>query len=229
VGKLAAINLLMISKSYRAVKKNLFCAGVALSALGLCVNLALAQAPAPARSDKIMTVDELRTCMTLEQANKRSAAEILQAQSAFKRDQDVIVAEQTEVDLANASARARSTAIVAERDAITVLVNAHNTKAQAAKTDADKAEVDAERAKITERNAALTQSIASFNVAQKALQDRISALNERIAPINERNRTINDRVAPHQQQAAQWRDQCANRRFREEEEVVVKKELAAGK
>ena len=78
-------------------------------------------------------------------------------------------------------------------------------------------------------NRAYEQSVERFNAAQQTQGDRIRALNERIGAINQRNQTVNDRVEPHQKQVAVWRVQCSNRRFREEDEVAIKKEMAAGK
>ena len=187
-----------------------------------------AVAQAPARNDKIMTIAELRVCMKLEKSNNQNAAEILQAQEAFKRDQEAIKVEQAEVSKANDDIRARSATIIAERDALAPLISAVSTKMQTAKTDEEKAGAEAERLKLVERNRLLDQNIDSFNTFQQTQRDRITALNARIDPINQRNKTINDRVEPHQKQIATWRDQCGNRRFREEDEIVIKKELAAG-
>lgn len=211
------------------LKTNLLSAATCAFAFVATLGVNLSAAQTLARSDKILTIDELRACMKLEQSNKQSATEIVQSQDAFKRDQDAAVAEQADVDKANDELRARSTAIVAERDAIAALVAAQNAKAQAAKTDAEKADAEADRTALDGRNRALNQNIDSFNATQQAQRDRIAALNARIAAVNQRNKTINDRVEPHQQQVNAWRDQCGNRRFREEEEVIIKKEMAAGK
>ena len=190
-------------------------------------NHALGQSPA--RSDKIMSLPELRACMMREQANKQTAAEILQQQDAFKRDQEAVKAEQADVNKANDNSDARSATIVGERDAISALVSALNAKAETAKTDAEKAEVEVERVKLVERNGQLGKNIDSFNASQQTLRDRVSALNARVDAINGRHKTVNDRVEPQQKQVAAWRDQCGNRRFREEDEIAIKKELAAGK
>lgn len=166
--------------------------------------------------------------MKLEKSNNQNAAEILQAQEAFKRDQEAIKVEQAEVSKANDDIRSRSAAITAERDALSPLISALSAKLQVAKTDAEKADAEAERLKLVERNRLLDQNIDSFNASQQTQRDRITALNARIDPINQRNRTINERVEPHQKQIATWRDQCGNRRFREEDEIAIKKEMAAG-
>ena len=166
--------------------------------------------------------------MKLEKSNNQNAAEILQTQEAFKRDQAAINAEQTEVSKANDDIRARSAAIIAERDALALAISAASTTMQAAKTDEEKAQAEVLRLQLVERNRLLDQKIDSFTALQQTQRDRITALNARIDPINQRNKTINERVEPHQKQIATWRDQCGNRRFREEEEVVIKKEMAAG-
>ena len=193
----------------------------------LSVTHALAQAPA--RPDKIMTIAELRTCMKLEQSNKKTAQEILQQQEAFKRDQDAVKAEQVAVNKANDDIRATAATNSAERDSVSGLMSALSAKASEAKTDEQKAAIEAERATLVERNRAYEQNVERFNATQQAQGDRVNALNERIGAINQRNQTINDRVEPHQKQAALWREQCSNRRFREEEEIVIKKEMAAEK
>lgn len=186
-------------------------------------------AQAPARSDKIMTMTELRNCMTLEKANTIAAAEIQQTQQAFKADQDAVKAEQAEVDRANQIARERSAAITVERDALSAAIAAHAIKAQAAASDADKAAAEAERVALTQRGDALEQNINTFNAARGPLRERITALNARIDAINLRNKTVNDRVEPQKLKIAEWKDQCASRRFREEDEIVIKKELATAK
>ncbi len=186
-------------------------------------------AQAPARGDKIMSINELRSCMMLERANTIAAAEILQTQQAFKSDQDSVKAEQAEVDRINQATRERIAAITAERAALSAAISAHGTKAQAASTDAEKAAADAERVTLVQRGDALQQSVDTLNAAQPPLRERIAALNVRIEAINQRNKTVNDRVEPHKQRAAEWRDQCASRRFREEDEVMIKKEMAATK
>ena len=186
-------------------------------------------AQAPARSDKIMSINELRSCMMLERANTIAAAEILQTQQAFKTDQDSVKAEQAEVDRLNQLTLERINAINAERGALSAAISAHAAKAQAASTDADKAAADAERVTLVQRGDALDQSVNALNAAQPALRERVSALNVRIDAINLRSKTVNDRVEPQKQRAAEWRDQCASRRFREEDEVLIKKELAATK
>lgn len=69
----------------------------------------------------------------------------------------------------------------------------------------------------------------SFNAAQQIQRGRVDALNARIDAINGRNKTINDRVEPQQKQVIAWKEQCGSRRFREEDEIAIKKELAVAK
>lgn len=222
-------SLPIFSNQIRKLKTTLLGTSAILSTFAVALGVTSAFAQASARPDKIMTMAELRSCLKLEQSNKKTAEEILQVQEAFNRDQAAIKAEQAEVNKANDALRASAATITTERDALSSLVAALSTKSSAAKTDAEKAAVEAERVTLLERNRAFEQNTDRFNATQQAQRDRVNALNERIGAINQRNQTVNDRVEPHQKQVAVWREQCSNRRFREEEEVVIKKEMAAGK
>ena len=82
---------------------------------------------------------------------------------------------------------------------------------------------------MNKRNKAFEKSLDEFNAEQKALRDRVDKLNASIDGINQRSHNVNDRVEPHKQSVAQWREQCSNRRYREEDEIVIKKELATTK
>lgn len=201
------------------------CASVVIATFG--IKHVFAQAPA--RPDKIMTIAELRTCMKLAQSNKKAAEEILQEQEAFKRDQDAVKMEQAAVTKANDEIGMTAGTISAERDALSRLGSALSAKASDAKTDEQKVAVEAERVTLAERDRAYRQNVERFSATQQVQGDRVNALNERIGAINQRNQTVNNRVEPHQKQAALWRVQCSNRRFREEDEIVIKKEMAAGK
>lgn len=188
-----------------------------------------APAAAPAKADKIMSIDELRVCMKLQQTNEKNGEEIQAAQDAFKRDQAAVKTEQGEVSKANEALRARMTALTAERDSLSAAVTDLNTKIQTAKKEEEKTALEPERVKLNERNKAFEKSLDEFNAEQKALRDRVDKLNASIDGINQRSHNVNDRVEPHKQSVAQWREQCGNRRYREEDEIVIKKELAAAK
>ena len=211
------------------LKTTFFCSYLCLSALiaGLGANHTFAQAPA--RPDKIMTIDELRACLALKSGNEKAGADILREQQTFTRDQDAVKAEQPDVDKGTLDIRARSAALAAEREAISALVSALSAKAPTLKTDAEKADYETERAKLVLRSRLYSEDSARFNTAQQTHSDRVNALNERINAINARSVSINDGIEPHQQKIATWRNQCSNRRFREEDEIAIKKELAAGK
>ncbi|TAG00963.1 MAG: hypothetical protein EAZ43_12370 [Betaproteobacteria bacterium] len=188
-----------------------------------------APAQPAAKADRIMTIDELRACMQLNAANEAQAKDIVLQQQAFKNDESAVRAEQAEVNTANAAARKRAAAIVAERDALNAMIPVMNERAAAAKTDAEKAAYEADRATLVERGRVLQQETEAFNASQQPLRERVDALNVQIAVINQRALTVNELVEPQQKQVEVWREQCGNRRFREDDEVIIKKELAAGK
>ncbi len=201
-----------------------------LSTLTLLITFLTAQlAFSQAKTDKIMTRDELRTCMKTKQSHDVEAAAIKRDQDSFARDYDGLKTEQAAVVAANEESRARSAALTAERNAIVTRTDELRARAETAKTDAEKADYETERTKLIERNRLHEIESAKFNEAQNALRARVDALNARIATINERSKTVNDRVEPLQKRVADWRDQCGNRRFKEDDEILIKKELAAAK
>ena len=176
-----------------------------------------------------MTLDELRACMKFDRANEIAAAEITQQQQTFTRDQAAVKAEQAEVDKTTEENRARLAVLASERNAMTAVVSDLESRALSAKTDEEKAAHEADRLKLIERNRMHQQNVESFNAVQQAQRIRVDAVNARIDAINQRNKTVNDRVEPLQKQVAAWKEQCGNRRFREEDEIAIKKEMAAGK
>jgi hypothetical protein len=182
-----------------------------------------------ARSDKIMTINELRVCMKMKQANDATAAEILQAQQSFTRDKETLKTDQADLKKATDEIRARGAVLRTERDSMSDRVTELNALGTAAKTDEQKAEYETERKKLVERNRVYEQNATAFTADQKLVIERVDALNARVDAFNKRNDTINDQVGPQQDRVIEWRTQCGNRRFREEDEAVIKKELAAGK
>ena len=209
------------------LKTHLFCSSLCVTLLSVSLNFAFAQAPA--RPDKIMSLDELRQCMKTKKVNETAAAALTVEQENFKRDQDAVKAEQAEINAINERNRARTAEIVAEREALAKLVSDMSVRVATVKTDAEKADYETDRLKLVERGNELQKNTQAFNAAQQALQPRVAALNQRIDSINERSRRINNGVAPLQKDDADWRAQCGNRRFREEDEVQIKKEMAAAK
>ncbi|MBL8309362.1 MAG: hypothetical protein JNL19_02965 [Burkholderiales bacterium] len=186
--------------------------------------------PAPAaKADKIMSIDELRTCMTMQQANEKNAALLLQTQDDYKRDQEAVKAEQADVAKASAAQRARLAALTTERETVAAAVTDLNARIGAAKKDEERAALEPERATLNERSAAFGKALDDYNAAQGALRDRVTALNTRIDALNARSKTVNDGIEPHKESVAKWREQCGSRRYREEDEIAIKKELAANK
>jgi hypothetical protein len=182
-----------------------------------------------AKGDKIMSIDELRACMTMQKANEEEAGALKREQVDFAREQDEVRAAQADVKKVNDELATRAAALRSEQTAMVNRVNELRTVGEAAKTDAEKADYEKERDKLAERNRAHEQAVAGFNAAQQAQVTRIETLNARIGPLNERGKTINDRVEPLQDKVIAWREQCGNRRYREDDETAIKKELAAKK
>lgn len=174
-----------------------------------------------------MSIDELRACMTTKKVNDDEASALKREQADFARAQDAVRAEQNEVKKSNDELLTRAAVLRSEQAAMMSRVDELRLIALEAKTDADKAQYEQERDRLAERNRLHDLAIVNFNAAQQAQATRIEALNARIGPLNERGKAVSDRVEPVQEKVVAWRAQCGNRRYREEDEIAIKKELAA--
>jgi hypothetical protein len=101
--------------------------------------------------------------------------------------------------------------------------------AEAAKTDEQKAAYEVERVKLTERGNLHTASNAQYNVDQQDFNKKNDALNARIPALNERGKAVNDGVESLQTKVSAWQSNCSKRRFREDDEILLKKEMATKK
>jgi uncharacterized protein (DUF3084 family) len=181
------------------------------------------------KNDPIMSKDELRACMKAKQSNEDEAASIKTDQETFKRDYDAFKTEQTEINKQGDDLRGRATAISVERDVIATRASELQTRVPNLKTDEEKAKYEADRAQLLERSQMLDRTTAKFNEDQQSYAKRVEVFNGRIGPINERNKTVNSRVEPLEASVDSWRKKCGNRRYREDDEIAIKKELTAKK
>jgi chromosome segregation ATPase len=188
-----------------------------------------AMAQAAAKPDRIMTRDELRACMVLKQQADSATSQVRERQQAFVADRDALKADKTQLSRNSEELATRGKDLGVERDAIVGATSALSAKAQAAKSDEDKADVAQQRAQLADRASRFDKDVVQFNSEQKALLERVSALNTRTEAINERAKTVNDGTDEAAELSSNWRNRCGNRRYREEDEAELRKELGLSK
>lgn len=182
-------------------------------------------AQTPAKPDRIMTYKELRACMELKQQADGAAAQVRARQQAFEADRDALKADQArfakskdELVLRSATLNREQSDNVAARDAL-------NAKLPTAKSDEEKAALAQQGAQLADRVSRFDKDATQFDADLRAHNERATALNTRIIEINERSKTVNDGADEAAELSSNWRNRCGNRRYREEDETEIKKEL----
>ncbi len=198
-----------------------------LSVTTLC--LICSNAFAQAKPDRILSREELRACMQQKQANDAEDTAIKEKQKLYTQEQATVRAEQAELNKVADNLRIRKTESRTELDAINSRANELRTIAGAAKTDEQKAAYEIERVKITQRGNLHEANNVKYNADQQDFNKKLETLNTRISALNERGKTINDGVEPVQTKVTAWRNNCSSRRYREDDEILIKKEMAAKK
>jgi len=184
----------------------------------------LADDPA-ARADRIMSKEELRACLLEKLDNDRDAQTLRADQQAFARDFDAVRAEQADVAGQGEAIRARSQGLRSEYATVNARLAELQPLLAGAKSDEDKARYEQERQELLARRRQNDNAREQLGQAQREHAARVDALNVRIDAINAKSRTVNDRVEPLQARVEAWKAKCGNRRYREEDEIALRKEL----
>lgn len=211
-----------------------------LAIAGLLCTLG-ATAPAAAQAVKgskgpIMSKDELRACLAQKDVVDKRRSDITAQNDQLTRERDALQqtgaalrAEGTQIEQRNAAVRA-----LAERN------REHQTKVQdwngrAAKlkdappADQEKllAELNAEKdglqksfdslkAEQAQLSAGFNEQVAAYNARAQEHARNVEALNTRAAQLSEQSQAeARDRDA--------WRSSCADRRYREDDEIAIKR------
>jgi hypothetical protein len=199
---------------------------VALAASALLLTAAPpAHAQLPAPGNKILSFDELRSCLLTRKRNEEESASVKKEQEAFRRDHDAIKAEQVEISKFNETLNQEQAKLTTDRQAIDARTVELRAMAEAAKTDEEKAKYNAEVIIHIERGDKHDDARAQYRARQETYNERIAAFNAKLSGINARSKSVNDRVEPLLKADADWRAACSNRRFHEEDEKELKKEL----
>lgn len=182
--------------------------------------------------------DELRACLKQQETLAARRTEVDQQREPLERDkaqlakdQQALAAERDKLEATRRGAEDLSARMKAHGERVA----AWNERAKAAQErtgaqgDRERRQLEADRAQLQKDQAALEaertalgtsaqQGVADYNAKAQALDARVSDWNRRNAELVERANAVN-------QEREQWLDSCANRRFREEDEIAVRKGL----
>jgi chromosome segregation ATPase len=184
---------------------------------------------------KLMTRDELRTCLKRLDEIKQSGKDIEAQRPALDRERDelkasgeVLKAERAEVDRLLASVRAWETKMRAHA----VEVESFNKRSAAVKDapsdDQEKLveELKRERDQLQKSRDALAAEEVSvvpvYKATTKAYNERAVARDAKVTDWNKRNTAAVDASMKQQEAHALWLNECANRPYLEDDELAIK-------
>lgn len=185
---------------------------------------------------KLLTRDELRQCMKrLEDINAgakpiETARVSLDAERAdLGKAGDALKVEREDIDRKLAAVREWEGRVRAHRDAI----EAYNKKS-ASLADAPRDQKEALQAELGAESARLGTSTATLGADEARLvpayQQAVTGYNAKalardakVGDWNTRNAAANETSKKHEDARLSWLDECANRPYREDDEIAIKK------
>ncbi len=211
---------------------------IVLAALCMAAFPLLAQTGKPVEGSKMMSKDELRSCMKLQDSIKTTAAE-LEARKLKLAEDKAKIAPANE---ANKALRAEFEALAAAFKAADKAVQEHS--ARVAQWNAEVKEAESSSMKSAERRKKqLMSERAEMDATNKTLLDdraekhkayeaAVGRYNERakqtdgmVTAWNQANEKLADDADKLVDLRADYAADCANRRFKEDDEIAIKKEL----
>lgn len=207
-------------------------------------SLAMAQTPAKGNSKtiggkpasgKLMTKDELRACFARREdlnANAKKVdadraqldaerAEVLKEGDAVKTDRDEIDKRLAAVREWEGRVKAHGLAIEAfnKRMAEANEAPANKQRAMADELKASREELEKAGAQLKADEAAV---VPPYQNAVKAYNDRAAGRDGKVTTWNDRNAAALKATESHQEARQAWVTECANRPYREDDEIAIK-------
>ena len=184
---------------------------------------------------KMLTRDELRTCLKRLDGVNAGGKELEQRRAALDKEKedlvksgDALKAERADVDTKLAAVRdweGRMRAHGTEIEAFNQRMKAADEAPRAKREEMAK-EFDAERERLAKVRAPLTEEearlVPAYQNAVKTYNDKATARDAVVADWNTRNKAINEQSAKQEDERSLWLTECANRPYREDDEIAIK-------
>lgn len=184
---------------------------------------------------KMLTRDELRTCLKRLDGVNAGTKDLEPRRAALDREKedlvksgDALKAERADVDIKLAAVRdweGRMRAHGAEIEAFNQRMKAADEAPRAKREEMAK-EIDAERERLAKARVPLGEEEARlvpvYQNAVKAYNDKALARDAVVADWNGRNKALNDGAAKQEDERSAWLSECANRPYREDDEIAIK-------
>jgi chromosome segregation ATPase len=184
---------------------------------------------------KMLTRDELRTCLKRLEGVNSSTKDLEQRRVALDKEKedlvksgDALKADRADVDTKLAAVRdweGRMRAHGAEIETFNQRLKAADEGPKSKREEMAK-EFDAERERLAKARMPLgeeeTRLVPVYQNAVKAYNDKAAARDTVVADWNGRNKALNEQSAKQEDERSAWLAECANRPYREDDEIAIK-------
>lgn len=184
---------------------------------------------------KMLTRDELRTCLKRLDDINAATKKLEGERGALDREREELMKEAEAIKPLRADVEVK---LVAVRDwegrmrSHGAEIEAFNKKikeaeeAPRAKRDELAAALEPERDRLTKARSPLVEEearvVPAYQAAVKAYNERAVARDGRVNDWNARNKTTVDDAVRHDEERQAWLTECANRPYREDDEIAIK-------
>ena len=172
---------------------------------------------------KLMSRDELRSCIDQQDANSKEAEAIKAEQASYKANADKLKAEKGNIEAGEAALGKQVNDVKAEKEAI---LKAHETlTAEAPKLE--KADLKARNEAYMARTAAFGTMVDGVKAADAEQATKRKAFSEKVDALDAQFKAIEDRTEKHFDANDKWKAECQNKAYDENDEKAIRKEKAA--
>jgi chromosome segregation ATPase len=188
-----------------------------------------------AGSGKLMTRDELRTCLKRLDDLNQSAKELEAQRPQLDRERDelkaageVLKSERAQLDRMRGPVREWETKVRAHSADIDAFNKRNNAFAETPRNQQDKLaeELKAERERLEKAREALSAEeakvVPAYKASAAAHNERVTARDAKVADWNVRNSAAAEASAKQQEARALWLNECGNRPYLEDDEKAIK-------
>lgn len=172
---------------------------------------------------KLMTRDELRSCLDRQDANAVEAKaieandkELAEERAKVLLERDAIKAKQTEIEAAEKALVDENKAVGKRFEELKELLPKMSKKEQAEA-----------KAEYEKRAAAVNDQIDPHNQRKKVFLAEVKTFEGRVDSFNKRKDDLANRLDKLGDAQDAWRNECGNKAYDEADEIAIKKERAA--
>lgn len=174
---------------------------------------------------KLMTRDELRSCLQQIDENNQQAEKIKAEQAATSQERSELLTAKEEMVKRAQALNTEAAALKTERDSLLALN-------ESLKTELPKMEKDAAAKAVADyqaRAAAMDKRIDAFNTGKTRYDGEGKEFDAKIEAHNKRTESLRQRTDAHLDKVDDWKANCANKPYDEADEAAVRKELGLDK